>query len=202
MNVNVISQNDKPDVIYISDFLNQKEADELLAKIKTRADFHQNYIQIYGTKAVPRLEAWYGSWDYPYSNGVILKAAPVPDYLLTVMARLKAREFGEYNAVLINRYRDGSDHISWHSDDDFGDSKPTIASLTLGAVRPFRLRPRADKTKLIEYTPGHGSLIIMRGRTNAEWEHSVPKTAKPIGERINLTFRFKSCSAMEVPARD
>ena len=43
----------------------------------------------------------------------------------------------------------------------------------------------------MEYLPEHGSLLVMRGRTNADWEHSVPKTAKQVGERINLTFRFK-----------
>jgi alkylated DNA repair dioxygenase AlkB len=194
MNTNAITPNAEPDVVYIPDFLPRDEADALLANIKEGAEFHQNYIQLFGRKAVPRLEAWYASWDYPYSRGVILKAAPMPNYLLVVIERMKASNFGEYNAALINRYRDGKDHISWHSDDDFGDPEPTIASMTLGTVRPFRLRSRADKTKLVEYTPAHGSLLIMRGRTNAEWEHMVPRTAKPIGERINLTFRFKAVS--------
>lgn len=53
------SNETKPDVLYIPDFLTQAEADELLARIRTAADFRQNYIQIYGRKAIPRLEAWY-----------------------------------------------------------------------------------------------------------------------------------------------
>jgi len=61
----------KPDVSYVPDFL-QAKADELLTRIRTGADFRQNYIQLYGRKAVPRLEAWYGPWDYPYSKGVTL----------------------------------------------------------------------------------------------------------------------------------
>jgi len=180
----------KPDVLYVPDFLPQAKADEFLAVIRAGADFRQNYIQLYGRKAVPRLEAWYGPWDYPYSKGVTLKAAPMPDYLQGVIGQLKACGFGEYNAVLINRYRDGNDHISWHSDDDFGDPEPNIASITLGAARPFRLRSRADKSNVVEYAPQHGSLLVMRGRTNGEWEHMVPKTAKRVGERINLTFRY------------
>jgi len=68
----------KPDVVFVPKFLTQPEADELLARIQTTADFRQNYIQLYGRKAIPRLEAWYGSWDYPYSKGVVLKAAPMP----------------------------------------------------------------------------------------------------------------------------
>jgi alkylated DNA repair dioxygenase AlkB len=181
----------RPDVLYIPDFLTKGEAEYLLRRIRSEADFRQNYIQLYGKKAVPRLEAWYGPWDYAYSKGVTLKAAPAPDYLRAMMGRLHACSFGEYDAVLVNRYRDGNDYISWHSDDDYGDPEPDIASITLGAARPFRLRLRADEGRLVEYIPEHGSLLVMRGRTNADWEHSVPKTAKPIGLRINLTFRFK-----------
>ncbi|MFY9701668.1 MAG: alpha-ketoglutarate-dependent dioxygenase AlkB [Terriglobales bacterium] len=190
------SNETKPDVLYIPDFLTQAEADELLARIGTAADFRQNYIQIYGRKAIPRLEAWYSPWDYPYSKGVVLEAAPIPDYLQRVIDKMKDAGFGEFNAVLINRYRDGNDYISPHSDDDYGDARPTIPSLTLGAARPFRLAKwivkgkKLDKSTTVEYTPGHGDLIVMRGDTNVKWGHWVPKTAKKIGERINLTFRY------------
>lgn len=75
----------KPDVVMVPKFLTQAEADELLTRIKTAADFRQNHIQLFGPKTVPRLEAWYGSWDYPYSKGIVLKAAPMPDYLQEVI---------------------------------------------------------------------------------------------------------------------
>ena len=184
----------KPDVVFIQGFLNQDEADALLQRIRFEADFRQNYIQLYGRKAIPRLEAWYGSWDYPYSNGVVLKAAPRPGYLQTVIDKIAAAGFGPFNAVLINRYRNGSDYISPHSDDDYGDPEPTVPSLTLGATRPFRLaklvaESKLDKSTTVEVLPQHGDLLVMKGRTNAEWQHWVPKTAKPVGERINLTFR-------------
>jgi alkylated DNA repair dioxygenase AlkB len=69
-----------------------------------------------------------------------------------------------------------------------------IPSLTLGAARPFRLAKivsgsKLDKSTTVEYLPQHGDLLVMRGRANPEWQHWVPKTSKPIGERINLTFR-------------
>jgi alkylated DNA repair dioxygenase AlkB len=121
----------------------------------------------------------------------------MPDYLKGVIAKIAAAGFGEFNAVLVNRYRDGEDYISPHSDDDYGDPEPTIPSLTLGAARPFRLAKiisgsKLDKSTTVEFLPGHGDLVVMRGRTNADWQHWVPKTAKPVGERINLTFRNKS----------
>jgi alkylated DNA repair dioxygenase AlkB len=153
-------------------------------------------VQI-GLKAIPRLEAWYGSWDYPYSSGIVLKAAPMPSYLQVVINRIENTGFGTYNAVLINRYRNGSDYISPHSDDDYGDPEPTIPSLTLGVSRPFRLarvvtKKKLDQSTTVEYCPGHGDLLVMRGRTNVEWQHWVPRTAKLVGERVNLTFRFKA----------
>jgi alkylated DNA repair dioxygenase AlkB len=183
-----------PDVVFVPGFLSSEEADTLLERIRSKADFRQNYIQLYGTKAIPRLEAWYGSWDYPYSKGVVLKAAPMPSYLQTVIDRITAAGFGMFNSVLINRYRNGNDYISPHSDDDYGDPEPTIPSLTLGASRPFRLAKmisgsKLDKSTTVEYAPAHGDLLVMKGRTNAEWQHWVPKTAKSIGERISLTFR-------------
>ena len=186
----------KPDVAFIPGFLKREEADALLHRIVSQANFEQNYIQLFGRKPIPRLEAWYGSWDYPYSKGIVLKAALMPDYLREVIAKIETAGFGSFNAALINRYRDGKDYISPHSDDDYGDPEPTIPSLTLGAARPFRLAKiisgsKLDKSTTVEFLPGHGDLVVMRGRTNAEWQHWVPKTAKPMGERINLTFRHK-----------
>ena len=187
---------DRPNVAFIPGFLSPVEADDLLNAIRQNADFKQNYIRLYGMKAIPRLEAWYGSWDYPYSAGVVLKAAPMPSYLQQIIDRIEDAGFGSFNAVLINHYRSGSDYISPHNDDDYGDPEPTIPSLTLGASRPFRLarivgKNKLDKSTTVEFLPGHGDLLIMRSRTNVEWQHWVPKTAKPVGERINLTFRRK-----------
>jgi len=119
----------------------------------------------------------------------------MPDYLQEVIDKIRAEGFGEFNAVLVNRYRNGKDHISPHRDDDYGDPEPTIPSLTLGATRPFKLAKiidsKLDTSTMVEYKPGHGDLLVMRGRTNSEWQHWVPKTAKQVGERINLTFRMK-----------
>ena len=188
--------NETPDVVLLLGFLSLKKADVLLERIRAESEFKQNHIQLFGSKPIPRLEAWYGSWDYPYSNGVVLKAAPMPDYLQEVIDKIDAAGFGAFNAVLINRYRDGKDHISPHSADDYGAPEPTIPSLTLGATRPFKLAKiiggsKLDKSTKIQYLPAHGDLLVMRGRTNSEWQHWVPETAKPIGERINLTFRMR-----------
>jgi len=177
-----------PDVTFIPGFLTKQEADQLLAGIKAEADFKQNDSSYPGKKR-PRLEAWYGSWDYQYGRGSLLKTAPMPDYLQPIIDKIAAAGIGTYNAVLINLYRDGSDYVSPHSDDDYGDPFPTIPSLTLATARPFRFRLKKDRSVTVEYLPQHGDLLVMNGRTNSEWLHEVPKTAKKVGERINLTFR-------------
>jgi alkylated DNA repair dioxygenase AlkB len=80
--------------------------------------------------------------------------------------------------------------MGWHADDEpeFGE-RPVIASVSFGGTRRFQLRPkrREGPTASIELT--HGSLLIMRGDTQANWLHQVPKTSKAVEERVNLTFR-------------
>jgi alkylated DNA repair dioxygenase AlkB len=34
-----------------------------------------------------------------------------------------------------------------------------------------------------------GSLLVMRGASQRDWQHALPRTARPVGSRINLTFR-------------
>jgi alkylated DNA repair dioxygenase AlkB len=92
--------------------------------------------------------------------------------------------------VLCNLYRDGTDGVDWHADDEpeFG-PMPVIASLSLGATRRFDLRRVDDHSIKVELDLHHGDLVIMSGTTQTLWRHRVPKTKKLVGERINLTFR-------------
>ncbi len=68
-------------------------------------------------------------------------------------------------------------------------SEPVIASVSLGAARRFVLRRRDDHAVRQEFLLEPGSLLVMRGNTQREWQHALPRTARPVGPRINLTFR-------------
>ena len=94
-----------------------------------------------------------------------------------------------FNSALLNRYRDGSDSVSWHRDDEpeLG-RNPTIGSVSFGATRRFKIRDLATK-ETHDLDLVDGSLLVMRGASQREWEHCIPKTKRPVGERINLTFR-------------
>jgi alkylated DNA repair dioxygenase AlkB len=109
--------------------------------------------------------------------------------LVSIKSKIEPIAKVDFNSVLLNRYRDGNDSISWHTDaeKELG-INPIIASVNFGATRKFQLRHIKTKEKLeIELT--HGSLLIMQGELQHFWQHQVPKTTQKVGERINLTFR-------------
>jgi alkylated DNA repair dioxygenase AlkB len=127
--------------------------------------------------------------SYRYS-GTEFEPRAWPGILLTIRARL-ADELGlDFNSVLANRYRDGRDAMGWHSDDEreLG-SAPTIASLSLGATRRFVLKHRLHPERKLALDLPRGSLLVMSGATQRHYRHALPRTARPVGERINLTFR-------------
>ena len=95
-----------------------------------------------------------------------------------------------FNSVLLNLYRDGTDSMSWHSDNETElGQDPIIASISFGAARPFQLRYKFNPQYRSQVDLTHGSLLLMSGPMQHCWQHQIPKTKKPLGPRINLTFR-------------
>lgn len=168
------------------------EADALLRALLDEIPWEVHRIRLFGREVdSPRLSCWIGDPDARYTySGTAFEPRPWPASLLPVRARL-ARACGvDFNSVLANRYRDGRDHMGWHSDSEAGlGPRPAIASLSLGAVRRFALKHRTDPARKRVLDLPHGSLLLMRGETQRHYRHALPRTARPVGERINLTFR-------------
>jgi alkylated DNA repair dioxygenase AlkB len=139
----------------------------------------------------PRLTAWYGDNEKSYSfSGIKLNPNPWTEELLQIRNKIGVVANCQFNSVLLNRYRDGNDSISWHRDAETELGKnPVIASANFGETRKFQLRHIHTKQKL-EFQLKHGSLLIMLGELQHFWQHQVPKESKPLGERINLTYRL------------
>jgi alkylated DNA repair dioxygenase AlkB len=135
----------------------------------------------------PRLIASYGDPGVIYRySGTDNVALPWTSTLLEIKHEIE-QVAGTYNYCLMNRYRNGSDSMGWHADDE-PEMGSIIGSLSLGATRKFRIRhniTRETRTFLVT----SGTLIIMSGTMQQFWQHEVPKTKLPVGERINLTFR-------------
>lgn len=112
--------------------------------------------------------------------------------LASVSGEMSAAYGVRPNAVFANLYRDGQDSIGWHSDDEpsLGRTRDVvIASLSLGARRRFNMKHRTTGATA-GWSLGQGDLLIMGPGCQSDWLHCVPKTAKPVGQRINLTFRY------------
>lgn len=177
--------------IYIPNFYPKITADKYLKKLITDIKWKQESIKMYGKEIpFPRLTAWYGNQDKPYSfSGITLQPHPWSPGLLKVKSDIEEKANVVFNSVLLNRYRDGSDSISWHTDAEKELGKnPVIASVNFGAERKFQLK-HIETGDRIDILLKHGSLLIMQGELQHYWKHQIPKTKKPIGERVNLTFR-------------
>lgn len=183
------------DVRYFPNALSQDDADRFFALLKNELPWQQDTIKLFGKSVkIPRLQSWHGDPEctYTYSN---LTMAPNPwtkslSSIKTRCEALCAPSYGtRFNSVLANWYRDGKDSMSFHSDDEpeLG-MNPVIASVTLGEARPFVFKHKETKEKYTQVLE-HGSLLIMAGATQSHYVHGIAKTAKPIGGRINLTFR-------------
>lgn len=177
--------------IFLPNYYNKAESDLYLSKLKDNIEWKQESMNMYGKQLnFPRLTAWYGDNDKPYSfSGIKLSPQPWNQELLEIKNKIETQALVNFNSVLLNRYRNGNDSISWHTDAEKELGKnPIIASVNFGATRKFQLRHIQTKEKLeIELT--HGSLLIMQGELQHFWQHQVPKTTQNVAERINLTFR-------------
>jgi alkylated DNA repair dioxygenase AlkB len=95
-----------------------------------------------------------------------------------------------FDYVLMNLYRSGYDKIGFHVDDEADtEGKNVIASISVGATREFRVKPRKGKEQ-IKLDLTHGSLVIMCGDMQKHYLHAVLEQPEIKDPRINLTFRI------------
>jgi len=180
---------DYPDLelMQLDNFISREESDAYYHVLLHTTPWRQYQMPMYDkVVTAPRMIAWYGKQEEAGEN-----ALPWTPGLLELRRKVEVQTQLEFNAVLLNLYRDGNDSVAWHSDKEHKIGKnPNIASVTFGQTRPFRLRHKSDKTvPQIEVPLHHGTLLLMSGTTNTFWEHHIPKSSRPMLPRINLTFR-------------
>jgi alkylated DNA repair dioxygenase AlkB len=172
--------------------LQRDAADALFASLRHGIPWQAEDILLFGErKRVPRLVSWHGEAGTAYSySGTAHEPLPWTPQLLLLRDLVQDLTGYTYNSVLLNLYRSGQDSMGWHADDEpeLG-SNPAIASVSLGATRRFKLRHRRRLEAAVTLDLAHGDVLLMAGATQHAYVHSVPKTARPTGERINLTWR-------------
>ncbi|MBW4534583.1 MAG: alpha-ketoglutarate-dependent dioxygenase AlkB [Pleurocapsa minor HA4230-MV1] len=182
------------EVIMYRNFFEELESDQLFNELLGSINWRQDKIKMFGKEVdLPRLTAWYGDRGKSYKySGINMNPDTWTPTLLSIKERVEKVVELNFNSVLLNLYRNGKDYVSWHSDDEPElEQNSIIASISFGETRRFQLRHKLNKDlDTIELALTHGSLLLMQGATQHFWKHQVPKTAKVLTERINLTFRI------------
>ncbi len=173
-------------LLYDEAFLPLDLADRYFTELRDECAWEQK-PGIFGHMQ-PRLIASYGEPGIVYRySGRDNVALPWTPTLLEIKEKIEVVQ-GPYNYCLLNRYRDGQDSMGMHADDE-PELGNVIGSLSLGAIRTFRIKHNTTK-ETMKFPVGHGTLIIMAGTMQHYWKHEIPKTKEPVGQRINLTFRW------------
>ena len=180
------------DLIYYGSFFSAAESEKLMNALIGNIAWKHEQITLFGRQVwQPRLTAFYGDLDKPYSySNISLDPTPWTSELDFIKKRIEDSSRHQFTSVLLNYYRDGQDSMGWHSDDEkeLG-SNPVIGSVSFGTARRFMLKHKKDKTQKSSIMLENGSFLLMQGPTQHHWYHQIPKTKKPLGARINLTFR-------------
>jgi alkylated DNA repair dioxygenase AlkB len=139
---------------------------------------------------LPRLQTWHADTGihYSYSN-TLLETRPWTPLLSHIRIRIETYLQVSFNAVLVNCYRNGEDHVGWHADNEpeLGE-QPLIASLSFGVTRRFEIKHK--KSQLREQIElRQGDLLVMHPKFQQNWLHRLPIDQSVTQSRINLTFR-------------
>lgn len=167
------------------------DAQNLFETLVQTLAWQQDSISMYGkTVNIPRLQAFYADSGISYSySGLTMDTHSWTDALLTIKSQVEQACDCTFNAVLANYYRDGSDNVGMHADDEpeLG-LNPIIASASFGAEREFILQNNQSK-KIHRIKLAHGSLLLMHKGVQQHYKHGINKQQQAM-PRVNLTFRY------------
>ncbi len=178
-------------VHYHGKVINYQQAHAYFDRLLHTIEWKNDEAVIFGKHIITkRKAAWYGDagFLYTYSN-TTKQALPWTDELLALKTIAEEQADTKFNSCLLNLYHNGEEGMAWHSDDEKSLGKDTaIASLSFGATRRFSFRHKKTN-HTISILLESGSLLVMKGTTQTNWLHSLPKSARVKQARINLTFR-------------
>jgi alkylated DNA repair dioxygenase AlkB len=178
-------------VNYYGPVLRQEEASCYLDKLLNTVEWENDEVIIFGKHIITkRKTAWYSNTGLPYIySNTTKRALPWTKELLGLKKIAEEITAATFNSCLLNLYHNGDEGMGWHSDDEKSLGKDTaIASFSFGAERKFSLKHKRTK-QAVSILLENGSLLLMKGTTQANWLHCLPKATKIIMPRVNLTFR-------------
>lgn len=178
-------------VIYYGPVIDKAAADQYLQALMQTIAWKNDEAVIFGKRIVTAREvAWYGDEEYRYTySNTTKKALPWTQELRALKTIVEQLTGTKFNSCLLNLYHSGNEGMAWHSDDESSMGvNTTIASFSFGAVRKFSFKHKKTK-ETVSLMLEHGSVLVMKGATQTNWLHCLPKTTVVKSPRVNLTFR-------------
>lgn len=165
-------------------------SDAVFDALTAMIEWRQRIVMMFDRRLPePRLTSWWSERSRDHTE-------PLP-VLDEARHTLRERYDCAFDSIGYNWYRHGTDSVAWHGD-RFAKTvqNPTIAIISVGAARPFRIRPKpggsGPRRRSVSFDVGYGDLLVMGGACQHEWQHSVPKVSRPVGPRISITFRHNA----------
>lgn len=181
------------EVVYYPHFFDNEISHKYLNALIKNIAWQEDSIKLFGKDYLqPRLTALFAINKIPYTySNITMHPKPFNTELLNIKEAVENRIKVNFTSCLANLYRNGKDSNGWHADDEkeLGEY-PVIASITFGEERMFHFKHKYEPDQKTKIKLQHGSLLVMKGKTQKYWLHQLPKTKKDIGPRINLTFRI------------
>ncbi len=179
----VVADDETGKIVYTPHVFNRDESERLFAALRDEIPWESDRRWMYDREVdVPRLVAHYAE-------------SPFPDVLEEIRERIEPLVQVTIQRIGLNFYRDEHDSVAWHNDRIavFG-TAPTIALVSFGATRRMQLRtkPTAPRKRTLSLDLEPGSLLVMQGPSQLNWEHAIPKEKRPIGPRISVALRKAS----------
>ncbi|MBQ4832900.1 alpha-ketoglutarate-dependent dioxygenase AlkB [Pseudoalteromonas sp. MMG010] len=160
--------------------------------LQKNLNWQQPSTHVYGkTAPIPRLQCFFSdnAINYGYSQ-TSLRVEVWDNILLALKRRLENSLNRPFNSLLVNYYRDGNDTMGFHSDDEIElGPEPCIACISLGAERAIKLKHKASN-KVSNFKLQSGSLLLMHGYSQRDYQHAIAKQTALLHPRISLTFRY------------
>lgn len=181
------------EIEYYPNFFDAEKSKMLFEKLLNEIPWQQDNITVFGkTHPQPRLTCLFGNEGKPYTySNIVMQPHHWNPLLMFIKNEIEEVCLENFTTVLLNLYRDGKDSNGWHADNEKELGRnPVIASVSFGAERSFHLQHNTISDAKLKITLENGSLLLMKGETQHFWKHQIPKTAKTLQPRINLTFRI------------
>lgn len=178
-------------VNYYGKLFSLPDADRYLNILLNNIEWKNDEAIIFGKKIITKRKvAWYADADFEYTySNITKKALPFTKELSALRTIVESKTGEHFNSCLLNLYHTGEEGMAWHSDAEKDLKKNgAIGSLSFGAERKFSFKHKETK-ETVSVILEHGSLLVMKDTTQANWLHRLPPTKKTAKPRVNLTFR-------------